>query len=130
MELAVARVLFSNHNIGDIEFAWILNVFLICYAVMYPVSGILVDKFGPKPVMFGGIAAWSLACIGGGCKDFYTYCSSIMFQVNVLHQRITKDAIRHATNLPKTHHSPNQYISIRDNSNTTIISALSYNSNN
>lgn len=56
----------SHFGIGDIEFAWILNIFLICYAVMYPVSGVLVDKFGPKPVMFGGIVAWSLACIGGG----------------------------------------------------------------
>ena len=33
---------------------------------MYPVSGILVDKFGPKKVMFAGIFAWSAACIGGG----------------------------------------------------------------
>lgn len=71
----------GHFNIGDIEFAWILNVFLICYAVMYPVSGILVDKFGPKPVMFGGIAAWSLACIGGGLsQDVYQFavCRGIL----------------------------------------------------
>lgn len=66
----------GHFNIGDIEFAWILNVFLICYAIMYPVSGILVDKFGPKPVMFGGIAAWSLACIGGGLsQDVYQFAA-------------------------------------------------------
>lgn len=71
----------THFNIGDIEFAWILNVFLICYAVMYPISGILVDKFGPKPVMFGGIAAWSLACIGGGLsQDVYQFaiCRGIL----------------------------------------------------
>ncbi len=71
----------GHFNIGDIEFAWILNVFLICYAVMYPISGILVDKFGPKPVMFGGIAAWSLACIGGGLsQDVYQFavCRGIL----------------------------------------------------
>lgn len=34
---------------------------------MYPVSGILVDKFGPKMVLLVGITVWSLACIGGGC---------------------------------------------------------------
>lgn len=71
----------SHFSIGDIEFAWILNVFLICYAVMYPVSGILVDKFGPKPVMFGGIAAWSMACIGGGLsQDVYQFavCRGIL----------------------------------------------------
>ena len=33
---------------------------------MYPISGILVDRFGPKKVMFLGILAWSAACIGGG----------------------------------------------------------------
>lgn len=71
----------EHFAIGDVEFAWILNVFLICYAVMYPVSGILVDKFGPKPVMFGGIFAWSLACIGGGLsQDVYQFaiCRGIL----------------------------------------------------
>lgn len=53
-------------GIGDIQYAWIVNVFLICYAIMYPISGILVDKFGPKPVISVGIVVWSLACIGGG----------------------------------------------------------------
>ena len=33
---------------------------------MYPISGLLVDRFGPKSVMTGGIVIWSLACIGGG----------------------------------------------------------------
>lgn len=54
-------------NIGNFEYAWIVNVFLICYAIMYPISGILVDKFGPKRVLAVGITVWSLACIGGGC---------------------------------------------------------------
>lgn len=80
--LSILKPEILNHfDIGDIEFAWILNVFLICYAVMYPISGILVDKFGPKPVMFGGIAAWSLACIGGGLShDVYQFavCRGIL----------------------------------------------------
>ena len=71
----------SHFNIGDIEYAWIVNVFLICYAVMYPISGILVDKFGPKPVMFTGIVSWSLACIGGGLANdvvTFTVCRGIL----------------------------------------------------
>ena len=56
----------EHFSIGDFEYAWIVNVFLLCYAIMYPVSGILVDKFGPKSVMLGGITIWSLACIGAG----------------------------------------------------------------
>ena len=38
----------EHFGIGDMQYAWIVNVFLICYALMYPVSGILVDRFGPK----------------------------------------------------------------------------------
>ena len=41
----------EHFGIGDMQYAWIVNVFLICYALMYPVSGILVDRFGPKRVM-------------------------------------------------------------------------------
>ena len=53
-------------DMNDDGYALIVNIFLICYALMYPISGILVDKFGPKKVMFAGIFAWSVACIGGG----------------------------------------------------------------
>lgn len=53
-------------EIGDDGYAHIVNVFMICYAVMYPITGWLVDKFGPKKVMFIGIIGWSIACIGGG----------------------------------------------------------------
>lgn len=53
-------------DMNDDGYAMIVNIFLICYAVMYPISGILVDKFGPKKVMTLGIFAWSVACIGGG----------------------------------------------------------------
>ena len=56
----------EHFQIGDFEYAWIVNVFLLCYAIMYPISGILVDRFGPKSVMLGGITIWSLACIGAG----------------------------------------------------------------
>jgi len=56
----------EHFGIDDLAYAWIVNVFLICYAAMYPVSGFLVDRFGPKRVMFAGIVVWSLACIGGG----------------------------------------------------------------
>lgn len=71
----------DHFNIGDYEYAWIVNVFLICYALMYPLSGILVDKFGPKRVMLGGIVVWSLACIGGGLAPtagLFTVCRGVL----------------------------------------------------
>jgi ACS family hexuronate transporter-like MFS transporter len=59
-------VLKAEFSLDDGGYAMILNVFTICYAVMYPVSGWMVDKFGAKVVMFFGVITWSLACIGGG----------------------------------------------------------------
>ncbi|MDR6784107.1 ACS family hexuronate transporter-like MFS transporter [Pedobacter africanus] len=59
-------VLKKEFALNDNGYALVLNIFTICYAAMYPVSGWLVDKFGAKRVMFAGIIGWSLACIGGG----------------------------------------------------------------
>ena len=59
-------VLKGESSLDDSGYALILNVFTICYAVMYPVTGWMVDKFGARVVMFFGIITWSIACIGGG----------------------------------------------------------------
>ncbi|PZR28338.1 MAG: MFS transporter [Citrobacter freundii] len=59
-------VLKGEFELDDSGYAMILNVFTICYAIMYPVSGWMVDKFGAKVVMFFGVITWSVACIGGG----------------------------------------------------------------
>src|SRR5690606_33110805 len=53
-------------SLDDSGYAWIVNIFTICYAVMYPVSGWLVDKFGAGKVMFYSIIVWSVASVGGG----------------------------------------------------------------
>ena len=62
-------------DMNDDGYAFIVNIFLICYAVMYPISGILVDRFGPKKVMFLGILAseaafrpiWNSSHFSAGC---------------------------------------------------------------
>ncbi|MCH5599798.1 MFS transporter [Niabella ginsengisoli] len=59
-------VLKAEFDLDDNGYAVIINVFTICYAVMYPVTGWMVDKFGAKLVMFYGVLTWSVACIGGG----------------------------------------------------------------
>ncbi|MFT4094039.1 MAG: MFS transporter [Niabella sp.] len=56
----------TGFHLDDAGYAFILNTFTICYAIMYPVTGWMVDKFGAKVVMFWGIITWSVACIGGG----------------------------------------------------------------
>ncbi|RDC56390.1 MFS transporter [Pedobacter chinensis] len=59
-------VIKKEFQLGDDGYAFILNIFTICYALMYPVTGWLVDRFGAKLTMFFGIIGWSVACIGGG----------------------------------------------------------------
>lgn len=59
-------VLKAEFSLNDGGYAMLLNIFTICYAIMYPVTGWMVDRFGARMVMFYGIITWSLACIGGG----------------------------------------------------------------
>lgn len=64
-------VLKEEFHINNAGYAVLLNVFTIGYAVMYPVAGWLVDRFGAKLVMLYGILTWSLACIGGGLSKTF-----------------------------------------------------------
>ncbi len=59
-------VIKKEFRLGDDGYAFILNIFTVCYALMYPVTGWLVDRFGARLTMFFGIIGWSLASIGGG----------------------------------------------------------------
>ncbi|HUM64812.1 MAG TPA: MFS transporter [Chitinophagaceae bacterium] len=59
-------ILKTEFELDDNGYAMILNLFTIFYAIMYPVTGWMVDRFGAKLVMFYGIITWSIACIGGG----------------------------------------------------------------
>lgn len=54
------------YQIDDEGYALIINIFTFCYAIMYPVTGWLVDRYGAKLVMFFGVVGWSLASLGGG----------------------------------------------------------------
>jgi ACS family hexuronate transporter-like MFS transporter len=57
-----------KHEFGfdDRGYAFLVNMFTVGYAVMYPVSGWLVDRFGPRIVMLTGIFTWSAACFSAG----------------------------------------------------------------
>lgn len=56
----------EEFSLDDVGYALIINVFTICYALMYPVSGWLVDKLGARKIMFWGVITWSLSSIGSG----------------------------------------------------------------
>ncbi|GAA4510174.1 MFS transporter [Sphingobacterium thermophilum] len=68
----------EEFSLGDDGYALVLNVFTIFYALMYPVAGWLVDKFGERRVMLGGIIGWSVACLGGGISR--TFGSFLFFR--------------------------------------------------
>lgn len=62
-------VLEEEFHIGNEAYALIVNLFTVCYALMYPVAGWLVDRFGARMVMFWGLITWSVASIGGGLSS-------------------------------------------------------------
>lgn len=65
--VAVLKVTLKDEfAIDDYGYAIILNVFMVCYAISYPIVGWLVDRFGPRIMMLAAVVAWSAACIGAG----------------------------------------------------------------
>lgn len=65
--VAVLKVtLKGEFKIDDHGYAMILNVFMVCYAISYPIVGWLVDRFGARVMMLTAVLAWSTACIGAG----------------------------------------------------------------
>lgn len=74
-------ILKEEFSLDDVGYALIINVFTICYALMYPVSGWLVDKFGAHKIMFWGVITWSLSSIGSGLVKFlvpFTFFRSVL----------------------------------------------------
>ncbi len=65
--LAVLKPVLKEHfEMDDSGYAMIVNIFTVCYALMYPISGWLVDKFGARLVMLFGVLGWATASIGAG----------------------------------------------------------------
>ncbi|PTX91701.1 MFS transporter [Opitutus sp. ER46] len=56
----------AEFGFDDRGYAMLANVFTVGYALMYPVAGWLVDRFGARSVMLLGIVSWSTACLGAG----------------------------------------------------------------
>lgn len=64
--------LMTYFDMDNAGYALIANIFTLCYALMYPVTGWLVDRFGIKPLMTAGLLIWSGACIAGGLSHTMT----------------------------------------------------------
>lgn len=59
-------VIKTQFALNDSGYAFIVNIFTVCYAITYPVAGWLVDRFGVRLVMFLGVISWAFATLGGG----------------------------------------------------------------
>ncbi len=57
-------VLKSHFGFNNSGYAVIVNILTIFYALMYSLSGWIVDKFEAGKAMFTRIIDWSLACLG------------------------------------------------------------------
>jgi ACS family glucarate transporter-like MFS transporter len=47
-------------NLTDEQFGWILSIFALGYALFQTPTGVLADRFGPRRVLTGVVAVWSL----------------------------------------------------------------------
>ena len=65
-------ILKDEFSLGDDGYALIINIFTVSYALMYPLSGWLVDKFGARKIMFYGVITWSVAAVGSGIARTFT----------------------------------------------------------
>jgi MFS transporter, ACS family, hexuronate transporter len=45
-------------------YGWVLFAFQAAYALMFPISGRLLDRFGVRMGMMWAVVVWSVACIG------------------------------------------------------------------
>ena len=57
----LAPTITSELGLSDIDYANVLQAFLICYTGMYIVSGVLIDRWGTRLVLAVSMVWWSLA---------------------------------------------------------------------
>ncbi|MDQ6638849.1 MAG: MFS transporter [Pseudomonadota bacterium] len=58
-------------QVGYAELGFLLTVFFVVSCSVQAVSGFVVDKFGPRPILFGGIALLAAAAFGFAASTSY-----------------------------------------------------------
>ncbi len=53
------------------ELGLLLTIFFVVSSVVQTASGFVVDRFGPRPVLLGGLALLGLAALGYACSQSY-----------------------------------------------------------
>ena len=58
-------------NVNYAELGFLMTVFFVTSCTVQAASGFVVDKFGPRPVLFGGLALLSLSAFGYSFSTSY-----------------------------------------------------------
>lgn len=58
-------------GIGDAAFGLLVSIFLVTYAIFYPVCGRLVDRFGSRVALTAFILVWSAATVLSGLASSF-----------------------------------------------------------
>lgn len=58
-------------HVGYAELGFLLTVFFVVSCSVQAVSGFVVDRFGPRPILFGGIALLAAAAFGFAASTSY-----------------------------------------------------------
>jgi MFS family permease len=58
-------------HIGYAELGFLLTVFFVVSCAVQALSGFVVDRFGPRPILFGGISLLALAAFGFAASTSY-----------------------------------------------------------
>lgn len=56
----------TEFGLTDAHYSLLISVFMAAYVVMYPISGVLVDRFGSRRCLVAFVAIWSTATVFSG----------------------------------------------------------------
>ncbi len=98
----------TEFGVGYAELGFLLTVFFVTSCAMQAASGFLVDRYGPRPVLFGGLALLGLAALGYASSTSYAMLAGFSVLAGVgngvfhpvdytlLNQRVAKSRLGHA----------------------------------
>jgi MFS transporter, FSR family, fosmidomycin resistance protein len=61
----------AEFGVSYAELGLLMTIFFVVSCVVQTVSGFIVDRFGPRPVLFGGLALLGLAAFGFAASQSY-----------------------------------------------------------
>src|SRR5450432_3189926 len=64
--------LMKDFNVNFTELGVLLTIFFVVSCGAQALSGFVVDRFGPRPVLFGGIGLLALAAFGYSMSTSYS----------------------------------------------------------